>query len=173
MKKIDVHPYSDAFKSEVGSLITGIQQGEFNIPITLADQPDLINISDFYQVGSGNFWAAVVDEKVAGTIALLDIGNGRGALRKMFVHEKFRGKELGVGKTLLNTLLQWAKDKGFSDIFLGTTEKFIAAQRFYEKNGFEEINRDQLPKEFPIMKVDVKFYVHSFRPVNTLEKSPN
>jgi hypothetical protein len=43
-------------------------------------------------------------------------------------------------------------------ICLGTTEKFKAAQKFYERNGFEEIEKESLPKEFPIMSVDIKFY---------------
>ncbi len=30
--------------------------------------------------------------------------------------------------------------------------------RFYEKNGFEEINPDTLPASFPRMTIDTKFY---------------
>lgn len=30
--------------------------------------------------------------------------------------------------------------------------------RFYEKNGFTEIDVAQLPENFPIMQVDKKFY---------------
>ena len=40
----------------------------------------------------------------------------------------------------------------------GTIMDEAAAQRFYEKNGFVEIDKNLLPKEFPIMAVDVKFY---------------
>lgn len=164
MNQIEVHTYSDLYKEEIGHLIVGIQQEEFNIPITLADQPDLNNIRDFYQVGNGNFWVATVNGKVAGTIALLDIGHRQGALRKMFVNGLYRGKEFGLGQLLLNNLFQWARHKGYSKVYLGTTEKFKAAQRFYEKNGFEEISKDLLPMEFPIMKVDVKFYVYHIIP---------
>jgi len=103
-------------------------------------------------------WIAIVENKVIGSIALLDIGNSRGALRKMFVHKDFRGKEYGVGHTLLNNLLEWARQKKFTEILLGTTERFIAAQRFYEKNGFTVIEKHLLPGEFPVMEVDVKFY---------------
>lgn len=159
----NIEPYSKQCQHEIIELILEIQAKEFGIPITLEDQPDLQNIPGFYQQKNGNFWVATTGGKVVGTISLLYVSRGKGALRKMFVHEKYRGKEFGVGKTLLNTLLQWAKDKGFSEVFLGTTEKFMAAQRFYEKNGFEEIDKDQLPKEFPIMKVDVKFYVYTIR----------
>ncbi len=44
------------------------------------------------------------------------------------------------------------------EIYLGTTPKFIAAYRFYEKNKFEEIAKESLPTAFPIMSVDTKFY---------------
>ncbi len=78
----------------------------------------------------------------------------------MFVNAAYRGKEFGVGQKLLNTLLEWAAYKGLTEIFLGTTEKFIAAQRFYEKNGFMQIEKASLPQKFPIMAVDVKFYTY-------------
>lgn len=95
---------------------------------------------------------------VVGTIAFLDIGNSQGALRKMFVNALYRGKEYGIGQALLDTLLQWAKEKKYTEIMLGTTEKFLAAHRFYEKNGFKEISIRNLAETFPVMKVDVKFY---------------
>ena len=155
---IEAHTYTDLYKQQTTDLILSIQQTEFGIPITLEDQPDLNNIPSFYQTNNGNFWIVVIENKVAGTIALLDIGNSRGALRKMFVHKDFRGKEYGVGQVLLNTLFKWARQNNFKEILLGTTEKFIAAQRFYEKNGFEEVEKQSLPNEFPVMGVDVKFY---------------
>ena len=101
---------------------------------------------------------STIDDKIIGTISLLDIGNRKAALRKMFVDKNYRGKEFGVGQRLLNTLVDWSKRKGFTEIFLGTTEKFIAAQRFYEKNGFKEIEKRELPEAFPVMEVDIKFY---------------
>jgi GNAT superfamily N-acetyltransferase len=158
MSQLQIQVYSDIYKQEVIDLIINIQQNEFNIPINLAGQPDLNQIPDFYQTGSGNFWIATIDQSVVGTIGLLDIRNSTGALRKMFVDNRFRGKQYGVGQALLNALLGWASEKKITEIFLGTTEKFTAAQKFYERNGFEEIEKQSLPKEFPIMSVDIKFY---------------
>ena len=158
MKNSIVIPYSAIYQQGVIDLILSIQQSEFGLPITLEAQPDLENIPAFYQKDNGNFWIAIAENKVIGSIALKDIGNYRGALRKMFVHKDYRGKEYGIGHTLLNYLLEWARQKKFKEILLGTTEKFIAAQRFYEKNGFTEIEKQLLPEEFPVMEVDVKFY---------------
>ena len=158
MNKVNIEPYLDSYKDEVADLIVNIQKEEFDIPITLNMQPDLKEIPKFYQINGGNFWIARNSNKVIGTIALLDIGNNKGALRKMFVAKEYRGKEFGVGQALLNNLIDWAKNKRIEELLLGTTEKFIGAQRFYEKNGFIEIQKQHLPEEFPIMDVDVKFY---------------
>ena len=156
--EIRIEPYTDQYKQQVIDLISPIQQEEFNIPITPEEQPDLQQIPGFYQKDKGNFWLAMADADVVGTIALLDIGNRQGALRKMFVHRDYRGKERGTGQLLLNTLLAWAQQKGYAEIYLGTTEKFLAAHRFYEKNNFSAVDVAELPAQFPRMGVDVKFY---------------
>ncbi len=50
-----IFPYSDKFKEEITDLILNIQNNEFGIDITASDQPDLQNISSYYQFGAGNF----------------------------------------------------------------------------------------------------------------------
>ena len=84
-EKIRIIPYESTFQDEVVDLIVHIQQKEYNVPITKEEQPDLLEIETFYQRNHGNFWVAIYDGKVVGTVALLDIGNHQVALRKMFV----------------------------------------------------------------------------------------
>jgi len=158
---IEVVPFAPAHAAGVAALIIPIQREEFGIPITLADQPDLTDIPGYYQRGAGNLWVALQDEAVVGSIALLDIGNANGALRKMFVAPKYRGREHGIAKLLLDTLIDWSRARRLREIYLGTTAKFLAAHRFYEKNGFREIARLELPPGFPVMIVDTKFYLRS------------
>ena len=85
--------YQERYKEAIAELILNIQQNEFNVPVTITDQPDLLNIPTVYCRKNGNFWVAVEDEKVIGTIALIDFDNKQAALRKMFVHKDYRGKE--------------------------------------------------------------------------------
>lgn len=106
----------------------------------------------------GNFWVAVKGTDVVGTVALLDIENTDLALRKMFVSACYRGREHKVSSRLLEEALIWSTSKGGRNIYLGTTAQFLAAHRFYEKNGFREISVASLPKTLPIMSVDAKFY---------------
>lgn len=142
----------------VADLIVSIQRDEFAIDITYNDQPDLHDIPAFYQNGTGNFWVALDGAKVVGTIALKDIGNQQAALRKMFVAASHRGADKAIAHELLNTLLGHARMVGLKDIYLGTTAKYHAAQRFYEKNGFQLIDAEELPESFPRMDVDTRFY---------------
>jgi GNAT superfamily N-acetyltransferase len=156
---IRILEFQRAHADGVASLIVPIQRDEFGIPITLADQPDLADIPGFYQRGAGNFWIAMHDGAVVGTIALLDIGERQAALRKMFVAPAFRGREHDTAKQLLDELLAWSQAHDLRHIYLGTTANFRAAHRFYEKHGFREIERTDLPATFPVMAVDSKFYV--------------
>ena len=155
---IDIQPFSAPYIEGIAALILPIQQAEFDVPVTLADQPDLLGIRDFYQNGVGNFWVALDHGEVVGSIALLDIGDGRAALRKMFVSRRHRGVGSGLAYRLLQTLLQWSCEHGIQDIYLGTTEQFLAAHRFYEKHGFIRIEKAVLPATFPVMAVDTRFY---------------
>ncbi len=153
-----IKKYSNENQDEVVDLILQIQQQEYNISITKDDQPDLFTIEEYYQTGKGNFWVALYDSEVVGTISLLDIGNGQVALRKMFVNKEFRGSTYKTASLLLNTAMNWAKGRSVKAVFLGTTPQFLAAHRFYEKNGFISIYLDELPKNFPVLQVDKRFY---------------
>lgn len=155
---LNIREYQPSDQEQVLQLILNIQQQEYNIPITKEDQPDLLTIDSFYQQGNGNFWVACDGDHVVGTIALLDIGNQQVALRKMFVQAEYRGKVWNTATLLLQKSISWAQQQQVTQIYLGTTLQFIAAHRFYEKHGFQEIEVIQLPASFPVMQVDKKFY---------------
>lgn len=153
-----VKEYQHHYQEQVVELILQIQQQEFKIPISKEDQPDLFMIESFYQTGNGNFWVAKYQDEVVGTISLLDIGNNEVALRKMFVQKEYRGQTYNTASLLLENALKWAQTQSLKSIYLGTTPQFLAAHRFYEKNGFVEIDRTELPQSFPVLAVDKKFY---------------
>lgn len=155
---LTITPFQPHHQQGVVELILPIQQREFGIDIDIARQPDLLDIPGFYRQGAGNFWVALDGEQVVGSISVLDIGAGQGALRKMFVKASHRGAGQGVAGQLLDTLLLWCAQQGLGDIYLGTTAQFLAAHRFYEKHGFSLVAKEALPARFPVMAVDSRFY---------------
>jgi N-acetylglutamate synthase-like GNAT family acetyltransferase len=153
-----IKPFTAVQRRAVANLVLDIQRREFGIPVTLEAQPDLVDIAGFFRKDSGEFWVALSGRTTVGTIGLVDMGEGRGALRKMFVHAAWRGAEKGVAQGLLDTLLRHAATHGMTEVLLGTIDKFVAAQRFYRRNGFVEIAESELPASFPRMSVDTTFF---------------
>lgn len=154
--------YSECFNDEIVKLIIDIQQNEFGLAISVEDQPDLTGIYSYYIGSGGNFWVCVLDGMVVGTVALVNIGDNDFALRKMFVKRKFRGSELNIGGRLLKNAEVWAQSRGAVGLYLGTTEKFLAAHKFYMKNGYSRVAINDLPSAFPVMSVDKIFFRKAF-----------
>lgn len=154
-----IQPFRPGQEKQVLDLILPIQQVEFGVPITAADQPDLACIPEVYQRGRGEFWVALEGHEVVGTLGLIDFGEapgGGGALRKMFLHRDQRGS--GLAQALLDTLLAHAREKALPGLWLGTLPHMNAAHRFYERNGFIRVAPEDLPPTFPRMPVDTVFY---------------
>lgn len=157
---IKIQTYQPEHQQGIIDLVLSIQQIEFKVPITLEDQPDLLNIPEVYLQGRGNFWVATnAENRVIGTIAFIEFPGQRVALRKMFVAADYRGKTYGLAQTLLNRALEWCTEKQIRSIWLGTIPRLEAAVKFYEKNGFGQVAAENLPAEFPRMAVDTLFFV--------------
>ncbi|MRX68587.1 Acetyltransferase (GNAT) family protein [Flavobacterium resistens] len=150
-------PIENKFENVIADLILNIQINEFNVPITREDQPDLFNIQNFYYAGGGGFWGAFINAELVGTIALVKFDEHSAAIRKMFVKKEFRGKEFSIAQKLLETLIEYCKENGIDDLYLGTVAILEAALRFYEKNDFVRIEKESLPEKFPLMKPDNVF----------------
>lgn len=149
---------NNTYCQQIIDIILPIQQIEFNVPITLEAQPDLLDIETNYHQTGGNFWGAIYNEQLVGTIALIAFGDNAAAIRKMFVLKEYRGKELGIAQLLLNNLIDYCKQNNIAHIYLGTVEMLKAAHRFYEKNGFTRLAKQDLPESFPLMAADTIFY---------------
>ena len=154
---VAIAPWAPADRDAVVNMILAIQQGEFDLPITAAEQPDLADVDAAYRTGGGEFWVARGgDGQVVGTIAALAFDDNAVALRKMFVHPSQRGS--GLAAELMATVLEWARRHGYRIVLLGTTAVIRGAHRFYEKHGFVRIEPEALPASFPRMAVDSVFF---------------
>jgi ribosomal protein S18 acetylase RimI-like enzyme len=76
----------------------------------------------------------------------------------MMVAKKYRGPYPTAG-LLMSTGIEWVRSSGAKKIYLGTMEQFIAAQKFYEKNGFREIGLHELPGDYHPNPIDSRHYV--------------
>lgn len=138
-----IERYSGKFDDEIISLILSIQNDEAKIGLSLQDQPDLLDIHRSYQQAGGEFWIALSDGQVIGTIGLMLKENHCAVLKKFFVKKEFRSQKIGLA--LYNELLQYAVGKGVRYVLLDTPAVAHASHRFYEKAGFYKISKAELP----------------------------
>lgn len=158
MSEIKIVPFEEKYTQQVVDLILPIQRDEFNIDISIEDQPDLLRIKQEYIDIGGNFWVALFNDQVIGTIALVKLENHCGAIKKMFAAKEFRG-EKQVGRKLLETLVAYCKHQGYERLYLGTVEVLKAAQKFYKKHDFQLIDKSEMPKDYHLMDVDTVFFM--------------
>ena len=72
---MQIETYSGKY-DEIISLILDIQNNESKINLSLEEQPDLLTIHDSYQKNGGEFWIALDQGRVIGTLGLMKKDNG-------------------------------------------------------------------------------------------------
>jgi N-acetylglutamate synthase-like GNAT family acetyltransferase len=138
--------YDNKYKQEVIDLILYVQNIEYEVGISIEDQPDILDIKRNYIDSGGCFWIALNQEgNVIGSIGLQNKTKEVAVLKKFFVYKEYRGREHGVGMKLYNSLLDFAKNQNILTIILDTPSKGNRSHNFYKKVGFMEISKDALP----------------------------
>lgn len=160
---IEIRRFSPADEQAVIDVILPIQQEEFGFDYGRgpAGPPA---IPEFYQSGDGDFWlprpAAASSARLPSRISEAR----RQHCARCSSLATFAAETTAWPTRLLKALLAHAERRKTAAIFLGTTEKFLAAHRFCEKNGFVQIACEDLPPNFPFMGLDTRFYVHRLTP---------
>ncbi|MCM1088674.1 MAG: GNAT family N-acetyltransferase [Muribaculaceae bacterium] len=147
---MEITQYQDSDKEQVIQLILDIQNQEAGINLSLQEQPDLNDIQAYYMEKGGYFWTAHNENwEVIGTIGLMKREKGLGILKKFFVRKDYRSQKVGL--QLYLSLLAFCQEHAFKALLLDTPAVATASHRFYEKNGFVRIPKDELPipYEFP------------------------
>jgi len=143
---VEIEEYSNDYRDQVKDLIFDVYENEMGWH-TKSGRPDLDKISEIYQKGNGNFWVAVDEGEVVGTIALMDHKDDIATMHRFCVKKEFRGEKRGVSKKLFCNLLNFADVKKFKRILLITSTSAFGAIRFYERSGFKKISLEFLPED--------------------------
>ncbi|HCD06845.1 GNAT family N-acetyltransferase [Companilactobacillus crustorum] len=125
--------------AQLVDLINYCQNIEAKLAIKMAEQDDVFQIPTYYQQTGGNFWIALDQNQVVGSIALLPIDNQTAVLKKFFTYPKFRGNPVHLGSQLYHELSEFARKNKFERIVLDTPELETRSHYFYEKHGFKQV----------------------------------
>jgi ribosomal protein S18 acetylase RimI-like enzyme len=103
---------------------------------------DLSDIPSNYQNRSGdNFWVADLDGLVSGMVGIQKRSEAEAELRRMSVARDARRQ--GIGWKLLETVEEFCREQGYSQIFLSTVSQLVPAITMYRKYGFQLTGLEQ------------------------------
>lgn len=116
-----------------------------------AHDKEVLENAEKYIIDNGGYiFFALVDGKVAGTVALMNENEGF-ELSKMAVNPNFRG--LKIGQQLMQYCIDFAQDKKWSKLLLYSNTLLENAIYIYKKYGFIEV---ALEKESPYKRSNIK-----------------
>ena len=87
-----------------------------------------------FKPGREQCWVAEAGGAIAGSIFVTDEGGGLCRLRLLYVEPFARG--LGIGRALVSTCVQFARDVGYARMTLWTHTVLESARRIYAEQGF-------------------------------------
>jgi putative acetyltransferase len=125
-------------------------------PVAFSEELD--NLPGKFAEPRGRLLVAEEDGKIAGCVALRDLGNGACEMKRMFVYPEFHGR--GVGLLLGRALIGEAKTIGYRKMLLDTGPAQREAQALYRKLGFKDIEpyyelSDELRNWLVFMELDL------------------
>jgi DNA-binding MarR family transcriptional regulator/N-acetylglutamate synthase-like GNAT family acetyltransferase len=83
----------------------------------------------------GELWVAEIDNKIVGSIAITKFNDKVAQLRWFILDEDYQG--IGIGKKLMETALNFCKEKQYEHVYLWTVSTLNAARHLYQKFNFE------------------------------------
>ncbi|MGD1879505.1 MAG: GNAT family N-acetyltransferase [Kiloniellaceae bacterium] len=112
-----------------------------------AFEDELASLPGRYAPPTGGLWLARVDGEVAGIVGLWALngteGEGACEVKRLWVRPAHRG--LGLGRRLMEAVVEGARAAGHRRIVLETVDFMAAAQALYADLGFREVDKGDAP----------------------------
>ncbi len=109
-----------------------------NHPGTVYFDSSTDHLFELFQQDRAAYWVAEKDDEIVGGAGIFPtegLPADTAELVKMYLLPKARG--LGLGRHMIQQCLDWARAKGYQQIYLETMPELRKALKVYEKFGFE------------------------------------
>jgi GNAT superfamily N-acetyltransferase len=108
-----------------------------------AELPDLLAFERHYAAPRGAFFVARRDGRVVGSAGVERVPDAAAELHRLYLDAGLRGR--GLGRALVETVLDWCRDHGIRHLVLWSDTRFDRAHRLYERMRFRQTGERELP----------------------------
>jgi putative acetyltransferase len=141
---IQIRPIEQKDNIDIAKVIRGaLEEFGANKPGTVYFDPTTDALFELFNNTPGSYYyIATIDNNVVGGAGIFPTDNlpeGTCELVKLYLHKDARGT--GLGKQLLNTAMQWAKENGYTQVYLESMPELSKAVTIYENVGFKRIHQ--------------------------------
>ncbi|MFM1840703.1 MAG: hypothetical protein RIR47_752 [Bacteroidota bacterium] len=140
---IQIRPIEQKDNIDIAKVIRGaLEEFGANKPGTVYFDPTTDALFELFNTPGSYYYIATIDNKLVGGAGIFPTENlpkGTCELVKLYLHKNARGT--GLGKQLLNTAMQWAKENGYTQVYLESMPELSKAVTIYENVGFQRINQ--------------------------------
>ncbi|MDP6546981.1 MAG: GNAT family N-acetyltransferase [Phycisphaerae bacterium] len=132
--KIVIRDFRCGDEADVYSLVETVL-GEYGLGMDPdSTDRDLADIQAEYVDSGGTFRIVEIDGEIAGSYGLYPVSEKACELRKMYLLSSYQGQ--GIGRKMMQDLLSWAGESGFTEIVLETNSVLDRAGKLYVRYGF-------------------------------------
>lgn len=141
---IQIRPIEQKDNIDIAKVIRGaLEEFGANKPGTVYFDPTTDALFELFNNTPGSYYyIATIDNNVVGGGGIFPTENlpeRTCELVKLYLHKDARGT--GLGKQLLNTAMQWAKENGYTQVYLESMPELSKAVTIYENVGFKRIHQ--------------------------------
>ena len=83
----------------------------------------------------GELYIAKMQDVEVGAFVLKAVGKAALEIKNIAISEALQGQ--GIGSVLLSYIINLSKDRGYSELLVGTCDQCFKEIKFYQKSGFE------------------------------------
>lgn len=120
---------------------TALAEFGANKPGTVYFDPTTDALFELFRTPGSFYYVATQDKRVIGGCGIFpteNLPNGTCELVKLYVAKEARGT--GLGKQLMEQSMRWAKESGYTHVYLESMPELKKAVSIYEKVGFQPLD---------------------------------
>lgn len=132
--------------------------------VAMCLKSDLADITKSYLNAHGSFWVAESGGQVVGIVGALpvkDPPSGRKQLQLFRLSVSSQNRGQGIAKALVRTVLQFARDQGYSDVVLQTSSVQYSAMSLYQGMGFQKTGQHFMSISTRLIGLSILHFTYS------------